>query len=128
MRKVTALATLACCAALAAAAQKADPPKTDPKAAAKPAASKPDTRSDFLRTESVKADEKPAEKKPVSNVRLNLNKDSVAEFAKLPGMTDAKARAIVKGRPYRSKEELVNKKILTAAEYEEVKGNLYAGR
>ena len=127
MRKLTALATLACCAVFAAAAQKADPPKTDPKAAKSTA--KPDTRSDFLRSESVKAEpEKPAEKKPVSNARLNLNKDSATEIAKLPGIGDAKARAIVKGRPYRSKEELVSKKILTAAEYEEVKSNLYAGR
>ena len=95
------LAALLCGAIVPAAAQQ--PPKTDP----------------------VQA---PAEKKPASTARLNLNSASAPELAKLPGISDAKARAIVKGRPYKSKEELVNKKILTAAEYEEVKGNLYAGR
>lgn len=80
---------------------------------------KPDTRSDSLRTESVKA--------PPSNVRLNLNKASAADLAKLPGVGDARARAIVKGRPYKSKEELLRKKILPDTVYEDIKGNVYAG-
>ena len=115
----TLLAALACCATFSAAQH---PPKPDAKSTS---SFKPDTRSDHLRTESVQA---PAEKKPVSNVRLNLNSASAPELAKLPGINDARARAIVKGRPYKSKEELLSKKILTPEVYEDVKGNLYAGR
>lgn len=81
--------------------------------------SKPDTRSDVLRTESVKA--------APSSVRLNLNKASVAELAKLPGVGDARARAIVKGRPYRSKDELLRRKIVPENVYEDIKTNVYAG-
>ena len=83
---------------------------------------KPDTRSDHLRTESVKA-----EKAPSSNLRLNLNKASAAELMKLPGIDAARAKAIIKGRPYRSKDEVLQKRILSAEAYEELKGNLYAG-
>lgn len=102
---------LGCCTAWA-----ADPPK-DAKTS-----TKPDTRSDFLRSESVKA-----EKKPASNVRLNLNAATATEFARLPGVGDARARAIIKGRPYRSKEELLKKKILPENVYEDIKGNVFAG-
>ncbi len=65
--------------------------------------------------------------KPASNLRLNLNGASATDLARLPGMTPAQARSIVKGRPYRSKEELVNRKILPADLYEEIKSNVFAG-
>lgn len=82
---------------------------------------KSDTRSDHLRTESIQ------EKKPSSNLRLNLNKASAADLMKLPGVDAPTAKAIIKGRPYRSKEEVLKKKILKPEMYEELKTNLYAG-
>ena len=86
------------------------------------AQSKPDTRSDALRTESVKTPPGAA-----SNVRLNLNKASATELAKLPGVGEARARAIIKGRPYKSKDELLRKKIVPENVYEDIKSNVYAG-
>jgi DNA uptake protein ComE-like DNA-binding protein len=65
--------------------------------------------------------------KPASNLRLNLNAASANDFAQLPGVSAAQARAIAKGRPYRSKEELVTRKILPAPVYEEIKSNVFAG-
>ena len=65
--------------------------------------------------------------KPASNLRLNLNGASATDFARLPGVTAAQARAMVKGRPYRSKGELVTRKILPAGLYEEIKANVFAG-
>lgn len=65
--------------------------------------------------------------KPASNVRLNLNAGSATEFARLLGVGDARARAIVKGRPYRSKEELLTRKIVPESVYEDIKSNVYAG-
>ncbi|HYC35038.1 MAG TPA: helix-hairpin-helix domain-containing protein [Usitatibacter sp.] len=84
---------------------------------------KPDTRSDALRTESVKAPPK-----PTSSLRLNINSASATELMKLPGLSDAQARAIVKARPYKSKEDLLKRKLLSQAQYEELKSNFYAGR
>lgn len=63
-----------------------------------------------------------------SNLRLNLNAAKAAELERLPGVDAARARAIIKGRPYKSKEELVTKKILPQAIYEEMKSNVFAGR
>lgn len=83
----------------------------------------PDTRSDYLRSESVKA----PEARPDSGVRLNINKASERELAKLPGVGEAGAKAIIKRRPYRSKEELVTKKVLPQNVYEDVKTNVYVG-
>ena len=65
--------------------------------------------------------------KPASNVRLNLNAGSATEFARLLGIGETRARAIVKGRPYRSKEELLTRKIVPESVYQEIKGNVYAG-
>jgi competence protein ComEA len=65
--------------------------------------------------------------KPASNLRLNVNGASATDFARLPGVSAAQARAIVKGRPYRSKEELVKRKILPASLYEQIKANLFVG-
>ena len=66
--------------------------------------------------------------KAASNLRLNLNAASATDFARLPGVTAAQARAMAKGRPYRSKEELVTRKILPANVYEGIKTNVFAGR
>ena len=105
MKAITAIviAALACAPAWA---QKSESPK-------------PDTRSDALRTESVKA--------APSNVRLNLNKATAGELAKLPGVGEARAKAIIKGRPYKSKDELVRRKIVPDNVYEDIKANVYAG-
>jgi len=65
--------------------------------------------------------------KPASNLRLNLNGASATDLARLPGVTPAQARSIVKGRPYRSKGELVTRKILPADLYEAIKTNVFAG-
>ena len=86
------------------------------------AQTKPDTRSDHLRTESVKTPPSAP-----SNVRLNLNKASAAELAKLPGVGEARARAIIKARPYKSKDELLRKKLVPENVYEDIKANVYAG-
>ena len=66
--------------------------------------------------------------KPPSNLRLNLNAAKAAELERLPGVDAARAKAIIKGRPYKSKEELLTKKILPQVVYEEMKANVFAGR
>lgn len=54
-------------------------------------------------------------------VLLDLNSATKKELAELPKIGDARSNAIIKGRPYKGKDELVSKKILTADVYAGIK-------
>ncbi len=52
---------------------------------------------------------------------LDLNSATKKELAELPKIGEARSNAIIKGRPYGGKDELVSKKILTQAVYDGIK-------
>lgn len=60
--------------------------------------------------------------------KLDLNSASASDLSKLPGIDAARADKIVAGRPYRAKNQLVSKGILTADEYAAVKDQIIAHR
>ena len=57
---------------------------------------------------------------------LDINSASVAELQALKGIGDARAAAIVKGRPYKGKDDLVQKKIISQAVYDGIKDQIIA--
>ena len=69
------------------------------------------------------AQKKEAEKK--DSEKLDLNTASAADL-KGAGFSDAEVKKIVDGRPYKRKDELVKKNIITKEKYEQVKENIIA--
>lgn len=123
MKKLTTL-LLAAAAALGLAfastgvmAQKAETPK-DAKKVEAPKDSKPAATK---KAETPKADAAKPSSEP-----MDINSASETELATLKGIGDVRAKAIVKGRPYKGKDELVQKKIIPQKVYDDVKDQIIA--
>jgi competence protein ComEA len=59
---------------------------------------------------------------------LDLNTASDADLQQLPGIGPVMAAKIVKGRPYKSKDELVRRKIIPPSAYGPIKDKVIAHR
>jgi DNA uptake protein ComE-like DNA-binding protein len=111
----------------AAAQIKADAQKAE--AAAKPALATAERRLDDVAAgvqqgiQGGNADVAPP--KPSAG-RLDVNSATADELSTLPGISNARANAIVAGRPYATLHQLVRKGIVTPAEYQRISGSLTA--
>jgi DNA uptake protein ComE-like DNA-binding protein len=64
--------------------------------------------------------------KPAAGAPMDINSASEEELATLPKIGPVRAKAIVAGRPYRAKNELLDKKIIPKDAYNSIKDMVIA--
>jgi DNA uptake protein ComE-like DNA-binding protein len=57
---------------------------------------------------------------------IDINRAKAEELMTLKGIGEARAAAIIKGRPYARKDDLVKKKIIPESVYNEIKDRIIA--
>lgn len=68
----------------------------------------------------------PAAAKAKAAAPMDINTATAKQLASLPKIGDVRAAAIIKGRPYKAKDELVDKKILSDDVYAAIKEMIIA--
>ena len=133
LRSLTVLACLAAAPALAQAPSPAAPTTKPAPAVPVPSNPTPPTVTPPKAPEAAKPAAKPetkpetkADAKSEKAALIDLNSASPAELDALPGIGTARAAAIVKGRPYRGKDELVSKKVSPQGVYDGIKDKVIA--
>jgi len=109
MKRIFAFLVAALAATGIAFAQKAETPKT-----AAPAKTEAKKEAAPAKTEAKKAE------------LMDINSASEKDLATLKGIGEARSKAIVKGRPYKGKDELVQKKIIPQNVYDDIKDQIIA--
>jgi len=109
MKRIFAFLVAALAATSIAFAQKAETPKT-----ATPAKTEAKKEAAPAKTEAKKAE------------LMDINSASEKDLATLKGIGEARSKAIVKGRPYKGKDELVQKKIIPQNVYDDIKDHIIA--
>jgi competence protein ComEA len=97
----------------------ATPPSTTPAATDQKAA---EEKGESKATEKAEHKQAAHHMKAMKHEMVSLNSASKEELAKLPGVGDETADKIIAARPFKSRSELVAKKIVTRTEYRKIHG------
>jgi competence protein ComEA len=76
----------------------------------------------------AQAPAKPEQKAPPAAKKqpLDINSASADELKTVAGISEADAKKIIENRPYKSKDDLVQKKVMPKATYDKIKDQIVA--
>ncbi len=63
---------------------------------------------------------------PAASGLVDINSASKADLSALPGIGDVYSQKIIDGRPYKTKTDLVNRKIIPSATYSKIRDKIIA--
>ena len=84
------------------------------------------TKTTGKKSEPVPSSEKSAGKAPKNAELIDINSASKQQLMTLPGIGDAYSQKIIDGRPYRAKNQLVQKNIIPQATYDKISAQIIA--
>ena len=113
--------------ATSAPATSASPTPASPPAATAPAATAPAASATDAQRPAAQAPSETRKAAPARRV-IDVNTASEQELMTLHGIGEARARAIVDGRPYERKDDLVRRKVIPKGVYDRIRDRIVAKR